>query len=53
MFKPVRTGGWWVTVPAAVFIVPAARGGRDYWYLDRMCGGPGGQQIAIRNPGDS
>jgi hypothetical protein len=35
MFKPIRAGGWKLTNPVALRIVLGARGGRDYWYLDR------------------
>ena len=51
MFKGIKAGGWWVTIPIAVLVVIAAKGGSDYWYLDRSHTGLSGV-IAIIQPGE-
>jgi len=47
MYRPIRAGGWGLTVPAAIN-APGARSGSDYWYLDRSATGSAGQSAMIR-----
>jgi hypothetical protein len=46
MFKPVRAGGWVLTIPKAAGMGHAARGRNDYWFLDRRQHVQDGQQRA-------